>query len=257
MFDAITRLTADGYRYIGMDHFAKADDDSARRSKGRCSATSGLLHQGRMRHGGVGRPGISKIGPHYACNPRELEDWYDAVRNGRLATNRGYTLNADDEMRRYVIMTIMCNFELKRPTSKPASGVNFDETFAYELGKMKPYVKHELVELYPRPPRREPQGQDLRARRRDALRPVPARIRPRGRLQPHRVNAQAPTRRSASRPERLVSTGGPERPHPPRFDAVFPEVRPPRVVKCRVSRHRPLRTRGLRPAGLIPFQPNS
>ena len=89
-----------------------------------------------MRHGGVGRL-------------RELEDWYDAVRNGRLATNRGYTLNADDEMRRYVIMTIMCNFELKKADVEARFGVNFDETFAYELGKMKPYVKHELVELYP------------------------------------------------------------------------------------------------------------
>ena len=151
MFDAITRLTANGYRYIGMDHFAKADDELSR------AQVEGTLQRNFQGYStkaecdmvALGVSGISKIGPYYACNPRELEDWYDAVRNGRLATNRGYTLNADDEMRRYVIMTIMCNFELKKADVEARFGVNFDETFAYELGKMKPYVKHELVELYP------------------------------------------------------------------------------------------------------------
>lgn len=151
MFDAITRLTANGYRYIGMDHFAKADDELSR------AQVEGTLQRNFQGYStkaecdmvALGVSGISKIGPHYACNPRELEDWYDVVRNGRLATNRGYTLNADDEMRRYVIMTIMCNFELKKADVEARFGVNFDETFAYELGKMKPYVKHELVELYP------------------------------------------------------------------------------------------------------------
>ena len=96
----------------------------------------------------LGVSAISKIGSAYACNPRELDDWAAAISAGRLATNRGYLLNADDELRRYVIMQIMCNFELRKKDVEERFGINFDETFGFELSKMKPYVHHELVELY-------------------------------------------------------------------------------------------------------------
>ena len=46
-------------------------------------------------------------------------------------------------------MKIMCNFELVFAEVEEKFGIKFSEVFAYELGKMKPYVKHELVELHP------------------------------------------------------------------------------------------------------------
>lgn len=150
MFDAITRLTQNGYRYIGMDHFAKHDDEL---SRAQIEGTLQRNFQGYSTKAecdmvALGVSGISKIGSAYACNPRELEDWQTAIREGRLATNRGYLLNADDEMRRYVIMQIMCNFELKKKDVEERFGINFNETFAYELSKMRPYVHHDLVELH-------------------------------------------------------------------------------------------------------------
>ena len=150
MFDAIKRLTANGYRYIGMDHFAKETDElSVAQKEGSLQRNfQGYSTKAECDMIALGGSSISKIGSAYACNPRELEDYYAAIREGRLATNRGYLLNADDEMRRYVIMTIMCNFELRKRDVEERFGIKFDETFAYELGKMKPYVKHELVELY-------------------------------------------------------------------------------------------------------------
>jgi len=150
MFDAIKRLTANGYRYIGMDHFAKETDElSVAQKEGSLQRNfQGYSTKAECDMVALGVSSISKIGSAYACNPRELEDYYAAIREGRLATNRGYLLNADDEMRRYVIMTIMCNFELRKRDVEERFGIRFDETFAYELGKMKPYVKHELVELY-------------------------------------------------------------------------------------------------------------
>ena len=150
MFDAIKRLTANGYRYIGMDHFAKETDElSVAQKEGSLQRNfQGYSTKAECDMIALGVSSISKIGSAYACNPRELEDYYAAIREGRLATNRGYLLNADDEMRRYVIMTIMCNFELRKRDVEERFGIKFDETFAYELGKMKPYVKHELVELY-------------------------------------------------------------------------------------------------------------
>ena len=150
MFDAITRLTQNGYRYIGMDHFAKEDDELSR------AQIEGTLQRNFQGYStmaecdmvALGVSSISKIGRAYACNPRELDDYYAAIREGRLATNRGYWLNDDDDLRRYVIMQIMCNFELKKKDVEERFGIKFDETFAYEWSKMKPYVKHGLVELY-------------------------------------------------------------------------------------------------------------
>ena len=112
MFDAIKRLTANGYRYIGMDHFAKETDElSVAQKEGSLQRNfQGYSTKAECDMIALGDSSISKIGSAYACNPRELEDYYAAIREGRLATNRGYLLNADDEMRRYVIMTIMCNF---------------------------------------------------------------------------------------------------------------------------------------------------
>ncbi len=150
MFDAITRLTQNGYRYIGMDHFAKHEDEL---SKAQIEGTLQRNFQGYSTKAecdmvALGVSAISKIGSAYACNPRELDDWAAAISAGRLATNRGYLLNADDELRRYVIMQIMCNFELRKKDVEERFGINFDETFEFELSKMKPYVHHELVELY-------------------------------------------------------------------------------------------------------------
>lgn len=149
MFDAITRLTANGYRYIGMDHFAKEDDElSVAQRNGTLQRNfQGYSTMAECDMVALGVSGISKIGNAYACNARELEDYYAAIKAGRLSTNRGYWLEGDDELRRHVIMTIMCNFELDFRDVEKRFGIKFEETFAYELGKMKPYVKHGLVEL--------------------------------------------------------------------------------------------------------------
>ncbi len=134
-----------------MDHFAKIDDEL---SRAQIEGTLQRNFQGYSTKAecdmvALGVSSISKIGSAYACNPRELDDWAAAIKEGRLATNRGYHLNEDDELRRYVIMKIMCNFELKKKDVEDKFGIHFDEVFAYELGKMKPYVHHDLVELYP------------------------------------------------------------------------------------------------------------
>ena len=151
MFDSIRTLTANGYRYIGMDHFAKETDELSIAQK------NGTLQRNFQGYStmadcdmvALGVSSISKIGNAYACNPRELDDYYAAIREGRLATHRGYLLNEDDAMRRYVIMQIMCNFELDFKDVEDRFGIVFKDVFAYELGKMKPYVRHELVELTP------------------------------------------------------------------------------------------------------------
>ena len=148
MLDAITRLKEAGYRYIGMDHFAKASDDLAR------AQLQGRLHrnfQGYSTHAdcdlvGLGVSAISKIGPTYAQNVRELPEYYDRVNNGLGATARGLRLDRDDLVRRSVIMALMCHFEVSKEAIATAHLINFDEYFRSELTAMAPFFEAGLAE---------------------------------------------------------------------------------------------------------------
>ena len=151
MFDSIRTLTANGYRYIGMDHFAKEDDEL---SIAQVNGTIQRNFQGYSTRAecdmvALGASSISFVDGNYACNPREIEPYYEAIRAGRLATCRGFKLNDDDKLRRAVIMTIMCRFELDKREIEAEFGIKFDETFAHELKKLQAYAKHELVEVTP------------------------------------------------------------------------------------------------------------
>lgn len=149
MFDAIRTLTANGYRYIGMDHFAKETDElSIAQVKGTIQRNfQGYSTRAECDMVALGASSISFVDNNYACNPREIDDYYAAIREGHLATCRGFKLNDDDKLRRAVIMTIMCRFELDKREIEREFGINFDEVFAHELKKLQAYAKHELVEL--------------------------------------------------------------------------------------------------------------
>ncbi len=151
MFDAIRTLTANGYRYIGMDHFAKNDDEL---SLAQINGTIQRNFQGYSTRAecdmvALGASSISFVDGCYACNPREIEPYCEEIRAGRLATCRGFKLNDDDKLRRAVIMTIMCRFELVKSEIESEFGIDFDAYFAHELKKLQAYVKHELVEMTP------------------------------------------------------------------------------------------------------------
>ena len=151
MMDAITRLTQNGYRYIGMDHFAKVTDELAIAQK------EGKLQRNFQGYStrpdcdmvALGVSAISNVHHCYACNPRDLPSYYEAIRAGRLATNRDYKLSEEDQLRHAVIMTIMCQFKLEKAVIESRFGIHFDETFAYELRKLRNYEKVGLVQLTP------------------------------------------------------------------------------------------------------------
>jgi oxygen-independent coproporphyrinogen-3 oxidase len=149
MFDAIRHLTENGYRYIGMDHFAKATDEL---SIAQVNGTIQRNFQGYSTRAecdmvALGASSISYVDGNFACNPRDVEPYYEAIRAGRLATCRGFKLSQEDLLRRAVIMTIMCRFSLDKREIEEEFKIDFDSTFAYELRKLTAYAKHELVEL--------------------------------------------------------------------------------------------------------------
>jgi len=147
MIEAIRRLGAAGYEYIGMDHFAKTDDDLARAQR------QGRLHRNFQGYStrpdtdliGLGVSAISKVGPTYAQNVRTLDEYYECLRADTLPTQRGLQLNADDLARRAVIMALMCHFEVSKESIATAHLIDFDDYFARELEALKPLEEAGLV----------------------------------------------------------------------------------------------------------------
>jgi oxygen-independent coproporphyrinogen III oxidase len=148
---AVKTLTDAGYVYIGMDHFAKPDDELA------VAQRQGRLHrnfQGYSTHSdcdlvAIGLSSIGKIGPTYSQNFRELEDYYDALDHDRLPIMRGLELNADDLLRRAIVQALMCHFELSKEAFSTAYLIQFDDYFATELAELREYEREGLLVIAP------------------------------------------------------------------------------------------------------------
>ncbi len=136
---AIKKLTEAGYVFIGMDHFAKPDDELA------VAQRQGRLHrnfQGYSTYAdcdmlSFGISSISKVGPTYSQNVKTLDEYYDRLDEQMLPVFRGIELNADDILRRSIIQALMCHFELSIESIESAHLIDFHKYFAAELEDMK------------------------------------------------------------------------------------------------------------------------
>ena len=146
---AIRRLTDAGYVFIGMDHFAKPEDELA------VAQRQGRLHrnfQGYSTYADTdllafGVSAISKVGPSYCQNFRTLDEYYDVLDRGELPVMRGLELTADDLLRRSIIQALMCHFELSLESIEIAHLVDFKSYFAPELADLRAMVDAGLLEI--------------------------------------------------------------------------------------------------------------
>lgn len=136
---SVEQLSDAGYVFIGMDHFAKPEDDLAV-----------ALRQGRLQRNfqgystyadcdmlAFGVSSIGKIGPCYTQNQKELDAYYAALDQGHLPVMRGLQLDADDILRRSVIQALMCRFSLSVEAIEEIFAINFANYFAEELPKLR------------------------------------------------------------------------------------------------------------------------
>ncbi|MDC8757047.1 oxygen-independent coproporphyrinogen III oxidase [Janthinobacterium fluminis] len=145
----IERLGAAGYVYIGMDHFAKPEDDLA------VSQRDGRLHrnfQGYSTHAeadmvALGVSGISALAGCYSQNDKTLAGYYAMLDEGRLPVARGITLNADDLLRRDLIGRLMCDFELAFADVWLPDEARFADYFAAELKALEPLAADGLLSM--------------------------------------------------------------------------------------------------------------
>jgi oxygen-independent coproporphyrinogen-3 oxidase len=160
---AVNKLTNAGYVYIGMDHFAKPEDELA------VAQRQGRLHrnfQGYSTHSdcdlvALGLSAIGKVGPTYSQNYRELEDYYGALDRDVLPVMRGMGLDTDDLVRRAIIQDLMCHFELAKESFNNVFQIDFDSYFATELEELREYEREGMLEISSRQIRVTPKGRML------------------------------------------------------------------------------------------------
>lgn len=146
---AIERLVDAGYVYIGMDHFAKPDDElTIAQQQGRLHRNfQGYSTQAECDMIAFGISSISKLGAIYAQNHKTEEDYYDALERGELPVLRGVELTADDVLRRSIIQALMCHFELSIESIEIAHLIEFRRYFAPELHDLERMAEAGLVEI--------------------------------------------------------------------------------------------------------------
>nr|WP_162583806.1 oxygen-independent coproporphyrinogen III oxidase [Variovorax sp. PBS-H4] len=147
---SIATLSAAGYVYIGMDHFALPDDPLAiAKRQGRLHRNfQGYTTQPDSDLVALGVSGIGAVGATYSQNAKTLEEYYDHLDQDRLPVVRGLAMTRDDVLRRSVIMALMCQGHVDFEAIEQAHLVDFRRYFADELVALAPLAAQELVHVH-------------------------------------------------------------------------------------------------------------
>lgn len=140
-------LTQNGYQFIGMDHFAKPNDELA------IAQRNGILHRNFQGYTtqqncdllGLGVSAISMLGDHYAQNQKDLSAYYQAIEKHQHALWKGLSLTQDDCIRRDVIKTLICNFQLVYSEIEDRYQIDFKDYFFVDLQLLQPMIVDGLV----------------------------------------------------------------------------------------------------------------
>lgn len=147
--NTIQQLTEAGYVYIGMDHFAKPDDELAVAQR---EASLYRNFQGYSTHAecdlvAMGVTSIGLVNNSYSQNAKTLEEYYALLDDGRLPIIRGIELSDDDVLRREIITRLICHFRLDISTIEQQFDIDFSAYFSLELGELALMMGDGLLEL--------------------------------------------------------------------------------------------------------------
>jgi oxygen-independent coproporphyrinogen-3 oxidase len=143
------RFLAAGYEPIGMDHFARPDDDLA------IARREGKLRRNFQGYAvipgddvvGLGISAIGDVRGTYVQNEKKLSTYEQVITEGKLPVYRGVRRSADDELRRTVIHELMCNFRVDAQAVERAHGITFAQYFADDLTLLVPYERDGMVRV--------------------------------------------------------------------------------------------------------------
>jgi oxygen-independent coproporphyrinogen III oxidase len=147
----LEKFVGAGYEYIGMDHFARPNDELAAAQRHRTLHRNfqGYTTKAGADLYGMGVSAISGIGAAYAQNRREVPTYEQAVNERGLATMRGCRLDRDDEIRRAVISRLLCHTVVRKEEIEREFSIEFGRYFADELEHLTEFSEDGLVRLSP------------------------------------------------------------------------------------------------------------
>ncbi len=136
-----------GYKMVGMDHFAKPEDELFK------AIEKAELHrnfQGYTTKGGadligIGLTSIGQGRDYYVQNYKDMRDYEASIDAGRLPVHRGIKLTEDDMLRNFVIMELMSNFSLNITRVEKEFGINFAKYFKDALLALKEFEEADLI----------------------------------------------------------------------------------------------------------------
>lgn len=145
----ISKLTAAGYVFIGMDHFALPEDElTIAQKEGHLQRNfQGYSTRRQCDLVGLGVSAIGKVGDCYAQNQKDIPSWQKAVSDGRLPIWRGIGLTTEDRLRRGVIESIMCHGEVHFDRFEANFDIDFNDHFALELGNLHQLEQDGLLKM--------------------------------------------------------------------------------------------------------------
>jgi oxygen-independent coproporphyrinogen-3 oxidase len=148
---SVDRLAENGYVFIGLDHFAKPDDELAVAKKNKTLHRNfqGYTTKSDCDLYGLGITAISNVQNTYSQNIKKLNPYYEAVGLNNLPVFRGISLNKDDILRKEIIMKILCHGRVIKSEFEKKYNINFDKYFSYEMEALKELEDDELVLLNP------------------------------------------------------------------------------------------------------------
>jgi len=145
---AVEKFLEAGYIQIGMDHFARPDDELSK------ALANGTLHRNFMGYTtrrtddmiGIGMSAISELSGSFAQNYSGIDSYTSAIEKETLATYRGCTLSHDDQVRRWVILSLMCNFKLDFGELKKKFDIDYFTDFSTEDRELGEFIDDGLLE---------------------------------------------------------------------------------------------------------------
>ncbi len=147
--NTINFLTSNGYYMIGMDHFAKKDDELCKaQENGELRRNfQGYTTKGFSQTIGIGLTSIGEGIDYYTQNFKDMQSYEIALDNNVLPVSQGILLDAEDILRKEVIMSLMNNSKLDFYTISNKFNIDFQLYFKDEVEKLKPMQDLGLLEI--------------------------------------------------------------------------------------------------------------
>lgn len=142
-------LSGSGYRFIGMDHFVKPEDDLAIAQQHGYLQRNFQGYATNLAHDliGLGVSAISQINRCFAQNSKDIERYYTALHADELPIARGIICNDEDVLRSHIIMQLICNLQLDFHSIEQRFKIDFQRHFASELLALDRFASDRLLSI--------------------------------------------------------------------------------------------------------------